>query len=40
MVAGPLETKSQAAELCGRLDKVGIPCKPARFKGDPLPLLN
>jgi hypothetical protein len=40
IVAGPLETKSQAAELCGRLDKVGIPCEPASFEGDPLPLLN
>lgn len=40
LVAGPLDTKSQAAELCGRLDKVGIPCEPAAFKGEPLPLLN
>lgn len=40
LLAGPLETRSQAAELCGRLDKVGIPCEPTAFKGEPLPLLN
>jgi hypothetical protein len=40
VIAGPLETASQAAELCGRLDKVGIPCEPTAFKGEPLPLLN
>jgi hypothetical protein len=40
VIAGPLETKSQAAELCGRLDRVGIPCEPTAFKGEPLPLLN
>jgi hypothetical protein len=40
IVAGPLATRSQAAELCGRLDRVGIPCRPAPFKGEPLPLLN
>lgn len=40
VVAGPLDTTSQAAELCGRLDNVGIPCEPTSFKGDLLPLLN
>jgi hypothetical protein len=40
VVAGPIVSEAQAAELCGRLEKVGIPCKPAPFKGDPLPMLN
>lgn len=40
VIAGPLETQTQAAELCGRLDLVGIPCKPVPFKGNPLPMLN
>lgn len=40
LVAGPFETKAQAAQLCGRLDKVGIPCEPTPFKGEPLPMLN
>lgn len=40
LVAGPLETQSQAAELCERMGKVGIPCVPMSFKGEPLPLLN
>jgi len=40
VVAGPLETETQAAELCDRLDRVGIPCEPVPFKGEPLPMLN
>ena len=40
MVAGPVETQSQAAELCERVGKVGIPCKPVAFAGEPLPMLN
>ncbi len=40
IIAGPLATETQAAELCGRLDRVGIPCKPVPFLGEPLPLLN
>jgi hypothetical protein len=40
VIAGPLSTETQAAELCGRLDLVGIPCKPVPFKGEPLPMLN
>jgi hypothetical protein len=40
MIAGPLSSETQAAELCGRLDRVGIPCEPVPFKGDPLPMLN
>jgi hypothetical protein len=40
IVAGPIVTGAQAAELCERLERVGIPCAPAPFKGAPLPLLN
>jgi hypothetical protein len=40
VVAGPIETSAQAAELCGRLDRVGIPCKPTPYRGSPMPLLN
>lgn len=40
IVAGPVDTESQATELCARLDKVGIPCTPASFAGEPLPMLN
>jgi len=40
MIAGPLPSETQAAELCGRLDRVGIPCEPVPFKGEPLPMLN
>jgi hypothetical protein len=40
LVAGPLDTASQADALCGRLDLIGIPCLTVRFTGDPLPLLN
>jgi hypothetical protein len=40
VVAGPISTQTLAAELCGRLDRVGIPCQPVPFKGAPLPLLN
>jgi len=40
LVAGPVGSASQAAELCGRMDRVGIPCEPTRFEGDPLPILN
>jgi hypothetical protein len=40
MVAGPVETQSQAAELCERMSKVGIPCRPVAFAGEPLPMLN
>ncbi|HHY50670.1 MAG TPA: SPOR domain-containing protein, partial [Alphaproteobacteria bacterium] len=40
IVAGPIPTEAQAAALCGRLDHVGIPCAPAPFRGEPLPLLN
>jgi hypothetical protein len=40
IVAGPIASQSQAAELCGRLDRQGIPCEPMPFKGTPLPLLN
>jgi hypothetical protein len=32
-IAGPLETASQAAELCGRLDKVGIPVRAGAVQG-------
>ena len=40
IIAGPRAGETQAAELCGRLDRVGIPCKPVPFRGEPLPLLN
>jgi hypothetical protein len=40
VVAGPLATRAQAAELCDRLDRVGIPCEPVPFAGEPLPILN
>lgn len=40
IVAGPIATKTDAAVLCERLGKVGIPCEPVAFVGEPLPLLN
>lgn len=40
LVAGPLDTATQADALCGRLDLVGIPCEPVRYTGETLPLLN
>lgn len=40
LVAGPLGTPTQAAQLCSRMLKVGIPCEPTTFAGEPLPLLN
>ncbi len=40
VVAGPVATQSQAAELCDRMGKVGIPCQPVPFAGAPLPILN
>jgi hypothetical protein len=40
IIAGPIASETQAAELCGHLDRVGIPCKPVPFRGEPLPLLN
>jgi hypothetical protein len=40
VIAGPLPSETQAAELCDRLDRVGIPCEPVPFKGEPLPMLN
>ncbi len=40
IVAGPLGSRSEAEELCGRMDRVGIPCVPASYEGEVLPLLN
>jgi hypothetical protein len=40
LVAGPLLDKASAIDLCARIDKVGIPCEPADYAGQPLPLLN
>ena len=40
IVAGPIATRTEADTLCGRVSRVGIPCAPVRFEGDPLPLLN
>ena len=40
IVAGPLTSRSEAEEMCGRMDRVGIPCAPASFVGESFPLLN
>lgn len=40
IVAGPLGSRSEAEELCSRMDRVGIPCVPASYEGEVLPLLN
>ncbi len=40
IVAGPLRSRSEAEELCGRMDRVGIPCAPTSYTGEGLPLLN
>ena len=40
VVAGPLPSRAQASELCGRMSQVGIPCEIVPFVGEPLPLLN
>jgi hypothetical protein len=40
IVAGPVTDRAQAEQLCVRMDRVGIPCKPTPFQGEPLPLLN
>lgn len=40
IVAGPLMGRTEADELCGRMDRVGIPCEPVPFVGTALPLLN
>jgi len=40
IVAGPLRSRSEAEEYCSRMDRVGIPCEPAPFIGQLLPLLN
>ena len=40
LVAGPLASDVQAANLCDALFAQGIPCSPTPFSGDPLPLLN
>jgi hypothetical protein len=40
IVAGPLGSRSEADELCARMDRVGIPCTPASYTGEGLPLLN
>src|SRR5690606_4412121 len=37
LVAGPVDTATQADALCGRLDLVGIPCRTVRYTGEPLP---
>lgn len=39
IVAGPVSTRPEAEELCGRMDRVGIPCEPMPFVGDVLQLL-
>ena len=40
LVAGPMVDKASAIELCARMDKVGVPCEPVPFAGQPVPLLN
>lgn len=40
IVAGPLSTRTEAEELCDRMDRVGIPCEPKPFVGEVLHLLN
>lgn len=40
IVAGPLISRTEADELCDRMDRVGIPCEPVPFVGTALPLLN
>jgi hypothetical protein len=40
IVAGPLPDLVSAADLCGKLEAIAVPCKPAPFSGDPVPLLN
>ncbi len=40
IVAGPVTDRAQAEQLCIRMDRVGIPCEPKPFQGEPLPLLN
>lgn len=40
IVAGPVTDRAQAEQLCMRMDRVGIPCEPTPFQGEPLPLLN
>lgn len=40
IVAGPLSSRSEAEELCGRMDRVGIPCVPVSYVGENFPLLN
>lgn len=40
LVAGPLISRTEAEELCSRMDRVGIPCEPVPFVGSALPLLN
>jgi len=40
LVAGPITDRASAIELCAQLDRVGVPCEPVPFSGDPVPLLN
>lgn len=40
IIAGPLASRSEAEELCSRIDRVGIPCLSASYAGEALPLLN
>lgn len=40
IVAGPLAGRGEAEDLCGRMDRVGIPCEPVPFTGEALPPLN
>jgi hypothetical protein len=37
MVAGPLATEQEAAQLCGRIAKVGVACATVSYVGEALP---
>ena len=40
IVAGPVASRTEADQLCSRMDRVGIPCVPVPFVGTSLPLQN
>jgi hypothetical protein len=37
IIAGPLEQMTDATNICGRLERVSIPCQPMPYKGTPFP---
>lgn len=36
LIAGPVASYTQAEKICGRMIRVGIPCLPVPYAGDPL----